>query len=347
MTDLARLASSRDLLNVVVIGPRRGESVLVGSRDRGWLVIDSLRGDQHNDQELPHPVLAALWQLGGEVALLALTHPHDDHAVGFSDLVAHCTAPVGCVPQLVPHRRGTSSTRLHLAASVDDALAAIREAWEDESTDRIWRLAPGPDADRMLGDVLVEVLSPSREEVEAVLATENPDLNAISTAMRVTWQELEFVLGADLTTDGWHGVDSRRGGTGAAAAMHKGSHHGSSTAHHPWALGSAPPVDRAVAITPYSVKVPNFDLGRDVDLLHQTIGSLRMTAVRGVAATAPLTMTTADVRSHRAGTFAGLLAVLENPPHLAWDAWWAWSFDETGVVVDMRHGPSAKVVTPG
>jgi beta-lactamase superfamily II metal-dependent hydrolase len=342
--DLADLASSPDLLNVIVIGPRRGESVLVGSRHRGWLVVDSLRDTPHADQSQPHPVQAAVEQLGGRIALLALTHPHDDHAVGFSDLVAATSVPVGCMPQLIARERQTSNTSLHLAASAEDALAAIAEAWED--LNRVWRLVPGPDADRMLGDdVLVEVLSPSSEEVRAVLATEKPDLNAISTAMRVTWRERELILGADLTTDGWSGVDTRRGGTGTGADMHKGSHHGSSTGHHPWALGVAPPVDRAVALTPYSIKVPNFNSGRDVDLLHRTIDSLSMTAVRGVPASAPPKLTVGEVRAHRTGTFGGLAAVSEHPSHLAWDSWWAWALDDSGTVVDVRHGASAKAVT--
>jgi beta-lactamase superfamily II metal-dependent hydrolase len=346
MRGLAQLERSPDLLNVVVIGPRRGESVLVGSPGGRWLVVDSMVDEAHPDQGTDHPVMAAIEVLEADIALLALTHPHDDHAVGFSDLVRASWAPVGCVPQLLDPRPPMTSTGLLYAAAVDDALSAVAEAWDDRDADRVWKLRPGPDADRSLDDdVLVEVLSPSPEEVAEVLTREKPDLNAISTAMRVTWRGLELILGADLTTGGWRGVDDRRGGNGACAALHKVSHHGSFTGHHPWALGCAPPVDRVVTITPYSIKVPNFDPTRDVDQLHQTIVALRMTAVRGVTAEAPVTLTVGDVRRMRSGGFPGLPTVSEQPQHLAWDAWWAWSLDEHGTVVDIRHGPSAKLVT--
>jgi beta-lactamase superfamily II metal-dependent hydrolase len=346
---LAELPRSPDLLNLVVIGPRRGESVLVGSPGGRWLVVDSMTGDAHPNQDTDHPVLAAADLLGAEIGLLALTHPHDDHAMGFSDLVNASSAPVGCVPQLVldPSPPPTTSSGLFYAAAVDDALAAIAEAWARTDGDRVWTLTPGPDGDRWLDDdVLVEVLSPSPQEVADEIAREKPNLNAISTAMRVTWRGLELILGADLTTAGWQAVSARRGGSGAAAAVHKGSHHGSSTGHHSWALGDAPPADRAVVITPYSIKVPNFSPTRDVDLLHTTIAAIRMTAVRGVPAGDPVTVTSAEVRHIRLGSFPGVDTVSEHPPHLAWNAWWAWSLDERGTIVDVRHGTSAKVVTP-
>ncbi|MCP9491803.1 MAG: MBL fold metallo-hydrolase [Solirubrobacteraceae bacterium MAG38_C4-C5] len=342
MDDLAALADDDEHLHVVLIGPSPGESVLVGTPDGAWLVVDSMLGPTHPSQQDRHPVAEALRRLGAYPSLLALTHPHHDHASGLTDLInTYDDAPVGCVPVWIAPAGGMSSTAMLLKGDAEDARAAIERAWKDPV--REWRLLADPSADRSLGTHgRVEVLSPSQQEADAAHAYPTPSFNAISAAMRVTWHDVELILGADLTTPGWQAVQGRRAPTtGDAAHMHKASHHGSDTGHHAWALGVAPPTHRPVGLTPYNVRVPNFAPGRDIDKLHDTIDELAMTAVPGYAGN-PGPVQVASIRAARTATVGGVPAV--GGRHLAFDAWWAWSLRPDGTVGTARHGSAANVV---
>lgn len=344
MDGLAALADDDEHLHVVLIGPSPGESVLVGTPDGAWLIVDSMLGPSHAAQQEPNPVAEALRRLRARPSLLALTHPHHDHAGGLADLInIYDDAPVGCVPVWIEPPGGTSSTAMLLKGDAEDARAAIERAWRDPA--REWRLLADPSADQQLGaDGRVEVLSPSQQETDAAHASPNPSFNAISAAMRVTWHDVELILGADLTTSGWQAVQNRQApATGDAAHMHKASHHGSDTGHHAWALGAAPPTHRPVGLTPYNVRVPNFAPGRDIDKLHVTIDELAMTAVPGYAGSAgPVDV--ASIRAARTATVGGLPAVQGR--HLAFDAWWAWSLRPDGTVCSARRGSAANLVVP-
>src|SRR4051794_24392219 len=109
MEELAALAEEDNNLHVVLIGPSPGESVLVGTPDGAWLVVDSMLGPVHPLQQHEHPVAEALRRIRAHPSLLALTHPHHDHAGGLSDLInVFGDAPVGCVPVWIDPPGGTS-----------------------------------------------------------------------------------------------------------------------------------------------------------------------------------------------------------------------------------------------
>ena len=83
-----------DLLYLFVLGPCKGETVLLRVPPGHWMVIDSFQVGR------PHRPAAEsiITQYGGRVEVLALTHPHADHFEGFIDLIdRYNEAKLGCV----------------------------------------------------------------------------------------------------------------------------------------------------------------------------------------------------------------------------------------------------------
>jgi glyoxylase-like metal-dependent hydrolase (beta-lactamase superfamily II) len=99
--------------------------------------------------------------------LLALTHPHRDHAVGVADVIDACTqGPPGHWPKLGllwPSPRDRVSMRdlqaYFAGGLVEDALSAIRDRWRRAPACR-WDLDVG--AATALGEATVTVMSPER-----------------------------------------------------------------------------------------------------------------------------------------------------------------------------------------
>ena len=83
-----------DLLYLFVLGPCKGETVLLRVPPGHWMVIDSFQvGRPHRPAAEP-----IITQYGGRVEVLALTHPHADHFEGFIDLIdRYNEAMLGCV----------------------------------------------------------------------------------------------------------------------------------------------------------------------------------------------------------------------------------------------------------
>ena len=80
------------LLYFFVLGPGTGESVLLRVPPDKWIVIDSFANAERPAAE------RIIQSLGGAVSALVLTHPHQDHCMGFIELIdENPAAIVGCV----------------------------------------------------------------------------------------------------------------------------------------------------------------------------------------------------------------------------------------------------------
>src|SRR5882672_1091181 len=134
------------LLHVFVIGPGVGESIVVRIPGGHWIVVDGCMVGREGSAPL-----ALLRHYGVDrIQAAILTHPHMDHARGFSDLLGseavHC-ALVGCVDgwQSEPTLYAKEAERRESEAAfeadperkirhgaVEHALAAIRSRWESD-----------------------------------------------------------------------------------------------------------------------------------------------------------------------------------------------------------------------
>ena len=83
-----------ELLHLFVVGPGTGETVLLLIPPERWLIVDSFKCGRASRPAAESIVS----RYGGKVAILALTHPHQDHYPGFVDLIDRFSdAVLGCV----------------------------------------------------------------------------------------------------------------------------------------------------------------------------------------------------------------------------------------------------------
>ena len=87
-----------DEVEVTVIGPNYGESVLVHLGDKRWIIVDSTSKDGGSEPTQ----LQYLRSLGLNpaecVKLIVVTHWHDDHIKGIIQTIDACRGAAICVP---------------------------------------------------------------------------------------------------------------------------------------------------------------------------------------------------------------------------------------------------------
>jgi len=138
----------RSLLHVFVAGPGTGEGVLVALPDtKGWIAVDGCKVGAEGCLDW------LLLEMKGEdepLALLVLTHPHEDHAAGIPELLERyqptevlvtADSPVG--KNLVEQAGGWLTAQKHAATDAGltlkhatAALVAIA-SWADANPGRL------------------------------------------------------------------------------------------------------------------------------------------------------------------------------------------------------------------
>jgi len=232
-----------DLLYLFVLGPCKGETVLLRVPPVHWMVIDSFKAGKPR-RPAAEPIVT---RYGGRVEFLALTHPHADHFEGFIDLIdRYDEAKLGCVyPGDKPGTRGLSADPN--AALKEGAKPAYTRIWEEWERD-FGRCETTFRGDKWkLGEATVTSLHPVRP-VDSTRWSEYP--NTVSSAMIVEWHDLRLLLGADVPNSEWPGITEAFPipGLNRHAAM-KVPHHGSSGAIHA-SYGDGDP-ERFWVITPF------------------------------------------------------------------------------------------------
>ncbi len=117
-SELPELLSDR--LYLFASGPGIGEGVAVRLPEGGWILIDGCKA-VHPAEDTLYPLVALWRRFGGPCELAVLTHPHDDHADGFPDLLQECApSRVGIA--------GTMNGKHHLLKQA--------EAWDESARAR-------------------------------------------------------------------------------------------------------------------------------------------------------------------------------------------------------------------
>jgi beta-lactamase superfamily II metal-dependent hydrolase len=273
-------------LSLLVFGPGFGESILIRTPEGRWAAIDSAQRGQPGEPAI-NPARRILEDLGVNLDLLVLTHPHLDHAKGFRDLL-ELAGPECVVAAVEPLMREPSPSAI--ATDPDDVGSnekgiaisthvAIQNAWNDGLGK--WNLRAESTLD--VGGCTFEVLAPDDEELSAFRESRLTDLNEVSAAMRVTWgDEGDLVLGADAGPRAWGTVERRiHPGDLLPCVPVKVPHHGSRKSIHPLLLSAAePPPTRPMVLTPWNGRgtLPRFDPGEGAELLLRATDALELTA---------------------------------------------------------------------
>lgn len=255
---------SADQIEISLLGPGLGESVVCHLGNGNWVIVDSckIRGDA---EPTPLKYLRSMGVPESAVRGLLVTHADDDHLKGFATLVSTCTKAkvwssaamggdefLGLIFADGDLTDLHKSTALREMAAVQDCLDQRDEPLVEASANQIMLKLPANDSG-VGTDVTVLALSPSPAEVQNArrfaasllpLPGERPRSfrgrirNHFSVALWIDFGFCRILLGADLenTADpnsGWSAVIQNRHIFPGKASIFKVPHHGSPTGHNP------------------------------------------------------------------------------------------------------------------
>lgn len=248
-------------IEVTLIGPGFGESVLIHIGSGRWIVVDSCR-DSACRSSAP---LRYLEQIGvdpaSSVDLVVATHWHDDHIGGLSDVVEACTNAKFCCSTALSKEEFIAVVTRFDTNSMLAGGSGVREL------NKIYSLLPNRTAAHAMADrrlltlppghlshghpCELWTLSPSDKQIELFLmgvASLTPlaretqyripatDRNDLSVVLWISVGTDIVLLGADLaasvqTDIGWSAILSSKGRPAGRASVFKLPHHGSPTGH--------------------------------------------------------------------------------------------------------------------
>ena len=244
-------------IEVAVMGPGHGESVVIHLGGGRWMVIDSCTDvEEANRAPAPLLYLSALGvKIDTAVEIVVASHWDDDHTQGLGAVVDACPKAIFCCPSSLTKREfdgyverlstGAGNTK---GANVSEFRKVLNLLADRGQT--MWRAVPGRE---VLTTPLVRTWSPSDYEQELFLDFIAQDVpkhaqahrkavpgspNLTSIVVTIEWPESCVLLGADMLAHD----DSRRGWIAVASeaislSARKGDlvkipHHGSHTGHH-------------------------------------------------------------------------------------------------------------------
>jgi beta-lactamase superfamily II metal-dependent hydrolase len=334
-------------LHVIVVGPGSGETIAIRVPSGRWIIIDSLARVQARETLVP--ALELVREYGGDVACVVLTHPHHDHAVGFSALVGRARKGIiGCVvsaidnPTRWSHLQDADEQRRR--GAVESALSAIQTAWDENPVSK-WELEAGTSRD--VEDVTLNVLWPTAEVAARYRKRPPRDPNRLSASLLAVWNSTRIIIGADVLDVDWREI-AKQAHTPPLADHDalKVSHHGSRKDQH--SCVTAGSNDRVWIVTPWTGKggLPRFENGGGVEHLLTCVREIQVTSIPGLPSTEPNPIKRRDVIKARDRSRFGPLVLESQAEGPFSDAWVVASFQSGAAPPTVRVGQGARTVVP-
>lgn len=310
LLDLDKL--NRELLHVFVVGPGEGEGIAIALPGSGWVLIDgcaTFAKPRRREEGLPLREILRRWSAGPEDRLLAmiLTHPHEDHANGFADVLNEFKPQVVGVTGTDP----TSRTLVQQAEALVKAKTSSTPRSRRTKQSQVVTAIQGIAAWRAAGGTLVALHDgqsiPLGAGAPATADARSPDpdifnkwtdagrllqimltqANRLSVVLELAFGDTRVVLGADLPVRDGAGVVPT--GWGRVLEEHpqlkdhaclKVPHHGSVDALHGDLIAEATDGRHRVwVLTPYnSSGLPRTDPDDGVDQLLECTSPIHLTA---------------------------------------------------------------------
>ena len=257
-------------LELAIIGPGYGESVILHTGDGRWALIDSCVNARTKVPQALDYLKALGVDPAESVDLVVATHWHMDHVKGIGRLTKTCRRANFCCPAvfttrealtlagaMVSHNNGPTSA---LAKEMRETMSALlgrksrpRFAIANRRILRrgeceVWSLSPGDRA------VVRSVGSVGRERLVGKTTAGLPGTllpNQASVALWIKVNDVAVVLGSDLHRTDWtdilEDVERPRG----RASVLKVPHHGSSDAHEPRVWTEMMTEESVAVVTPF------------------------------------------------------------------------------------------------
>lgn len=252
---------SDDTIEVTLLGPGYGESVLLHIGSGRWLIVDSCI-----DTSTGRPAaLDYFHELGldpREVVILVLaSHWHDDHIRGLASVVESCPKAQLCFSSALQHEEfvavvsrfnegnrlagGSGVNELYRTlfllqnrtaklAIADRRLCSLQAGELDHGLPiEVWALSP---SDKEVDRFLVEIAASTPQIKETKYRVSSSSRNNLSVVLWVSVGDTHVLLGSDLeeTPDdrtGWTAIVQSEGRPRHRASVFKIPHHGSTTGH--------------------------------------------------------------------------------------------------------------------
>lgn len=275
-SSVSRIASlqapNANELEVLVCGPRYGESICVHIGDNRWLVVDSCL---YGKSRTPAP-LHYLSEIGvdpNSIEFIAATHWHDDHVGGLFEVANASPLAKIFLPDALRTGEFMSLAVAHGETRLSGGVREFHRILNDLPPSR-FEFCTGSKllvrTTTSAGAVEVHALSPSSEEfrqslisLRNLVAKEGQPIgrspaqspNDVAMVLQIRVGTTQFVLGADLEEHGsplrgWQAVLRQVAAT-SGSTLFKVPHHGSVTAYHQpvWTnwLGQSP----VAVVTPF------------------------------------------------------------------------------------------------
>ena len=240
-----------DELEVVLLGPGYGESIVLHIGSGSWVIVDSCINGEGEPRALEYfesigvnPAYA--------VDLVVATHWHDDHIRGMARLVEVCSKAKFCCANALRKKEFLAAVgalegrhlsvegsgvreihsvfnRLESKASPPTFTAANRRIHVRGKCE-IWSLSPSDTAFRNFLQSIGN-LFPSENRTKTRISSVTP--NDMSVVLWIGVDDIAVLLGSDLEKRGWVEIlQSEERPTGKASVF-KVPHHGSESAYEP------------------------------------------------------------------------------------------------------------------
>ena len=253
---------NEDEIDVVLLGPGYGESIVVHLGDARWVIVDSCINTEGRPRALEYLQSIGV-NASDAVDLVVATHWHDDHIGGMAKLVEVCNnADFCCANTLLDKEflavidalearhltiQGSGVREIYRvfnwleSRSSQPKFASANRKIHSQGNCEIWSLSPSDSAFRSFLKS-VGALFPGEGHSKTRIPSISP--NDFSVVLWIRVEDVVVLLGSDLERNGWVEIlESEERPAGKASAF-KVPHHGSEGAHEPslWEnlLGPAP-----------------------------------------------------------------------------------------------------------
>ena len=239
---------NHDEIEVTLLGPGYGESVVVHIGDGAWVIVDSCINQDGTPQALEYlerigvnPVQA--------VNLIVATHWHDDHIRGMADIVEVCENARFCCAgalgemEFLQAIRGLEGQHFSGSGSGVREIHRVFGQFEDSDnqptfalanrrlygrdTCEIWTLSPH-DSEFVNFLRRMKTLTPKAGETKRRIPAISP--NDIAVVLWIRVDDVVVLLGSDLERQGWKAILKSEGRPTREASLYKVAHHGSAGA---------------------------------------------------------------------------------------------------------------------
>ena len=251
-----------DEIEVVLLGPGYGESIVLHTGHGSWVIVDSCINTEGKPRALEYLDSIGV-DAGQQVDLVVATHWHDDHIRGMATLVEVCTGANFCCANTLLNKEILAAIDALEARHLTVEGSGVREIyhilkWLQSKSCRpkfasanrkihsqgkceIWSLSP---SDAAFQSFLKSVgaLFPREGQAKTRIPSITP--NDFSVVLWIKIEDVVVLLGSDLGKAGWIEIlDSQERPPGEVSTF-KVPHHGSEGADEPrlWQemLGSDP-----------------------------------------------------------------------------------------------------------